>query len=159
KFGEKQADEVERVRSHGVTRKLGALPGCQMNIELALQLRHFSAQLLEGLVVGEPGRQPPQFIDVLFKPLDLLFALALRISSLQSLLAPLPPPQVHSITSTASAPQTAATAANRSSPAWTRCCTCSSATAPSRERNSKHTEHPPGFPQKRSCNWSKTSSL
>src|ERR1700733_2462544 len=71
KIGEKQADEIERVRPLRMARQLRALPGAQMRIEFAAQFGDLLAKLFEVAVLGTVSRQMAQTLHFAFELLEL----------------------------------------------------------------------------------------
>src|SRR4029077_4054855 len=128
KIGEQQSDKIQRVRPLRMPRDLRALPGTEMVIKLAPQLRYLPANPLKlRLSVGASGKMA-QLLDVFFEAIDLALAASQRRSFASG--------RHHITNSMDCAPQICRTDSISSALTVTRRCACNIATEPSGECSS-----------------------
>src|SRR5882762_4701759 len=151
KIGEQQPDKIQRVRPLRMPRNLRALPGPDVRVKFAPQLRHLLANALEFRVAVRASRKMAQLLDIFFQAVDCALASSLRRSLFSG---------THHITSsTACVPQICRTDSISSAFTVTRSCACSTAIEPSGECSSKSTGLGPGEPANNSSNRSSVLSL
>src|SRR5262249_25938549 len=67
KIREEQPRKIQRVRPLRMARNLGALPGAEMSVELALEFAHLLAQTLQLFFRRRRRRDPAQIFDFALK--------------------------------------------------------------------------------------------